>query len=198
MSQMEGVVPGAESNGDPTSQPTSGTADDEALLRSARPAATGLFSNDSDNTSAMAGRENNTSDYVRKAKSDDTTAKLEGVEVPVDTDTSEDGNRKQDFGRGLLQHGESDLPESCRAETAKFGRYHEEEVRVRKHAKHGKLWLAIVNGYSAVMVFVLHLVSLESLLAIALSVGFTVFTYFKTVSPSTCFLGVILYNQYIA
>jgi hypothetical protein len=59
-------------------------------------------------------------------------------------------------------------------------RLFEEEVRARKHAKHHALYLMLINGFSAMTVFALYLVSLESLLSIALSVGFTILIYFQT------------------
>jgi hypothetical protein len=46
--------------------------------------------------------------------------------------------------------------------------------RVRKDCRSGVLTLFFVNGYSAVLVFVFYLISLESLLSIALAVSLTV------------------------
>jgi hypothetical protein len=59
-------------------------------------------------------------------------------------------------------------------------RLFEEEVKARKHAKHNALYLLVLNTIAAVIVFALHLFSLESVLSIGLSVGFTMFIYFKT------------------
>ena len=80
-------------------------------------------------------------------------------------------------------HGVSDLPQSCRGGNDR-GRFQEEEQSVRHNAKHGVVWLTIVNGYSALKVFAVHLISMESLLSIALSVSLTVYVYFKTVRSS--------------
>ncbi|CAB9512076.1 protein Hydra magnipapillata [Seminavis robusta] len=83
------------------------------------------------------------------------------------------------FGKSALKHGISDLPESCRG-TSDQGRFEDEEKKVRMEAAHNVAWLTAVNGYSALMVFIVHLISMESMLAILFSVGFTVFTYYRT------------------
>ena len=61
--------------------------------------------------------------------------------------------------------------------------YLEEEIKLRKSIHQG--WfsgnivsLLFVNGYSALLVFIFHLISLESLLSIALSVGLTICKFF--------------------
>lgn len=59
-------------------------------------------------------------------------------------------------------------------------RLYEEEVRARKHAKHNAIYLLVLNTIAAMFVFALHLFSLESLLSIGLSVGFTMFIYYQT------------------
>jgi hypothetical protein len=84
------------------------------------------------------------------------------------------------FGRTALKYGISDLPKACRS-NADEERFHDEEVTVRKRATHNAFWLTALNGYSAVKVFVVHLISMESILSIILTVGFTVFTYYNTV-----------------
>lgn len=82
------------------------------------------------------------------------------------------------FG-GTSKHGVSDLPEGVRGadDTARF---EDEEEDVKKKAEHNIFWRAIVNGYSALMVFAVHLISLESLLSIALSVALTIYVYNET------------------
>lgn len=112
--------------------------------------------------------------------------KSDGTQEPAPADIH------QNFGTPESQHGISDLPKVCRADSAFTGRFEEEEQTVRRKAKHSELWLAIVNGYSAVLVFAYHLISLESILSIALSVSMTVFTYFKTVSLLLIYLSRIL------
>ena len=97
---------------------------------------------------------------------------------PTRPDKSE--SHRMPFG-GRAQHGISDLPESCRGTSDRVGRFKEEEQNVRKNATHSIIWLAAANGYSALLVFAMYLISLESLLSIALSVGLTVYTYYKTV-----------------
>ena len=91
-------------------------------------------------------------------------------------------------GQVQSQHGISDLPFSCRS-TMDRGRFESEERRVRSVATHNCIWLAAVNGYSALLVFVYHLISVESLVSIALSVGLTVFTYYKTVRSLCTFFN---------
>lgn len=85
--------------------------------------------------------------------------------------------------KGVMRFGHqasSDLPQSCRPVSDR-GRFQEEEEAVRRKAKHSIFWLAIVNGYSALKVFAVHLISLEAMLSIALSVSLTVYVYYKTV-----------------
>lgn len=102
------------------------------------------------------------------------------VAVPPTPEQTEGSGCLMRFG-GSSKHGVSDLPESCRGDSFP-GRFEDEEEAVRTRATHNTLWLAIVNGYSALLVFVVHLISFESLLSIALSVGMTVYVYNKTVS----------------
>jgi hypothetical protein len=84
------------------------------------------------------------------------------------------------FGQSALNQGISDLHKACRGESDQE-RFHDEEVAVRKRATHSALWLTALNGYSAIKVFIVHLISMESILGVILSVGFTVFTYYYTV-----------------
>lgn len=52
------------------------------------------------------------------------------------------------------------------------------ELNARFH--HNAIWLLFVNGYAAFIVFVQHLITLESLLSILLSISLTVFLYLYT------------------
>jgi hypothetical protein len=58
----------------------------------------------------------------------------------------------------------------------------EEELAVRKAVSNGfsgnLLSSFVVNGYASVLIFVFHLISLESLLSIALSVSMTICKFF--------------------
>jgi len=54
------------------------------------------------------------------------------------------------------------------------------EADVRKKASIPSIYEALINLYSAILIFLLHLVSVESLLGIALSVGLTYYSYYKT------------------
>ena len=56
----------------------------------------------------------------------------------------------------------------------------DDEAAARKKAASNILYLLLVNTYSAVFVFVFHLISLESLISICLSVGLTIYTYNET------------------
>lgn len=67
-----------------------------------------------------------------------------------------------------------------------------EEVRIRKKAKHNALYLLFINGYSAMTVFFFHLISLESLLSIGLSVGLTIWLYYTTDNNEDRFDGSIM------
>jgi hypothetical protein len=55
-----------------------------------------------------------------------------------------------------------------------------EEKAARKNAAHNSVYLLFVNTYSAIVVFGVHLISLESWISIALSVSMTLYTYYKT------------------
>ena len=61
----------------------------------------------------------------------------------------------------------------------------EAEGIVRDGAQHGTLYLLGWNNIANVAIFLKHLVSLETLLSLFLSVTFTVFSYDQTVSKST-------------
>jgi len=52
-----------------------------------------------------------------------------------------------------------------------------QEIKCRKQARHNAMYLFLINGYSAVIVFLFHLVSIETLLSIGLSVGMTIYVY---------------------
>jgi hypothetical protein len=78
--------------------------------------------------------------------------------------------------RPILRHSTSRTPSE---------RLYEEEVRARKNAKHNALYLLLINEIAAMIVFALHLFSLESLLSIGLSVGFTMLIYFQTEDDDT-------------
>jgi hypothetical protein len=64
-------------------------------------------------------------------------------------------------------------------------RLYEEEVRARKNAKHNALYLLLLNEIAAMIVFALHLFSLESVISIGLSVGFTILIYVQTEDDGT-------------
>jgi len=86
------------------------------------------------------------------------------------------------FGGSKFQRGISDLPVSCRSKDSfRVGRFQAEEHNVRRLARHNRVWLAAINGYSAVLIFFGHLISIESVLSIALSVGLTCYTYYTVV-----------------
>lgn len=105
-----------------------------------------------------------------------TTSHFKG-DSPMRTDESETHH----LNFGGAQRLVSDLPESCHGTNSdRVKRFQEQENHVRKNAKHSIVWLAVVNGYSALLVFVIHLISLESMLSIAFSVGLTIYTYDKT------------------
>ena len=59
------------------------------------------------------------------------------------------------------------------------------EETVRKEVTRGYLNLFFINGYSAIKVFVFHLISLESIFSIGMSVGFTLLVYFERQGVST-------------
>jgi hypothetical protein len=65
-------------------------------------------------------------------------------------------------------------------------RFFQDEVKARKHAKHNALYLLVLNTIAAVIVFAMHLFSLESLLSIGLSVGFTMLIYRLCLTLQTC------------
>lgn len=98
---------------------------------------------------------------------------------------SENGHAHMKFGDP--RHRVSDLPKSCRGDL-NSERFQDEEETVRARATHSFVWLAAVNGYAAFLVFIFHLISLESLLSIALSVALTVYTYHAT-EDNTSFDG---------
>ncbi|KAL7566528.1 hypothetical protein ACA910_000598 [Epithemia clementina (nom. ined.)] len=52
-----------------------------------------------------------------------------------------------------------------------------QEARVRANAKHNPGWLLLVNAHSTVLVFAFYLISLESLVSIALSVTATLYVH---------------------
>jgi len=60
-----------------------------------------------------------------------------------------------------------------------------EEVNARKNAKHNPIFLILINGYSAVTVFALHLISLEGLVSIALCISLTISIYHRVDDNST-------------
>lgn len=55
-----------------------------------------------------------------------------------------------------------------------------DELEARKRASHSVLYLVLVNGYSSMVVFVIYLISVESLISIGLSVGMTILAYNRT------------------
>jgi hypothetical protein len=55
-----------------------------------------------------------------------------------------------------------------------------EEKAARKSAASNSVYLLFLNTYSAIIVFGVHLISLESWISIALSVSMTLYTYYKT------------------
>jgi hypothetical protein len=61
----------------------------------------------------------------------------------------------------------------------------DEENKARKRAHHNALYLLIVNGYSACIVFILFLISLESIISLGLSIGLTIAIYHRTESNDT-------------
>lgn len=59
-------------------------------------------------------------------------------------------------------------------------RLREKEREIKIKCQHGMLYLFFIQGYSAVVVFAIHLVSLECLIGISLTVGLTVYVYHRT------------------
>lgn len=53
----------------------------------------------------------------------------------------------------------------------------DDEATARKKAASNPFYLLLVNGYAAIFIFVFHLISLEGLVSIGLSVGFTVYVF---------------------
>lgn len=53
----------------------------------------------------------------------------------------------------------------------------DDETKERKRNKYSPFVFFVINGFATVVVFAFHLISLESLLSIGLSVGLTVYTY---------------------
>lgn len=58
--------------------------------------------------------------------------------------------------------------------------YKARELEVRRQTSHNIFCLFLINGYSALIIFALRLVSLEGIFGIGLSVGLTVYTYNAT------------------
>lgn len=54
-----------------------------------------------------------------------------------------------------------------------------DETIIRDKSKHNIFYLLLINTYSSVRVFTGHLITLESLISVGLSVGFTLFVYDK-------------------
>lgn len=55
----------------------------------------------------------------------------------------------------------------------------EKEALARDESRHGAFLLFLINGYAAFRIFILHLISLESIFSIVLSVSLTLLTYNK-------------------
>jgi len=56
----------------------------------------------------------------------------------------------------------------------------DDELRARRKADYNRFYMVLINSYSAIFVFVFYLISIESLIGIGLSVGFTIYTYQQT------------------
>lgn len=54
-----------------------------------------------------------------------------------------------------------------------------DEDDVRERAQHNMFYLLLMNTYSTVLIFAGHLISLESLVSIALSVGTSIYLYYR-------------------
>jgi hypothetical protein len=61
----------------------------------------------------------------------------------------------------------------------------DDEASARKKAASNPFYLLLINTYSAVVIFVVHLISLESLVSIGLSVGLTIYAYDLTKGSHT-------------
>jgi len=85
------------------------------------------------------------------------------------------------FGYSAMS-GISDLPDKFHGSSGRQRRFKEEEEHVRKQASRGLFFLAFINIYASVLVFAKHLLSIESVLSITLSVLLTVYTYHQKVS----------------
>jgi hypothetical protein len=61
-----------------------------------------------------------------------------------------------------------------------------DEITVRKDSHHDhSLYMLVLNTYSSIFIFLYHLISPESVFSIILSVGLTVYTYYKTQDNDT-------------
>jgi hypothetical protein len=56
----------------------------------------------------------------------------------------------------------------------------EKEASAREESKHSTLFLFIINGYAAFLVFLFHLISLETVFSIILCIVLTIVTYYQT------------------
>jgi hypothetical protein len=60
-----------------------------------------------------------------------------------------------------------------------------DETKVRTDAIHNVFYLVPINGYSSVVIFLLYLISIESLISIGSSIGMTIFAYRRIVNDAT-------------
>ena len=67
--------------------------------------------------------------------------------------------------------------DSCHSATCTKVSLLDQERAVRKHASHNPFWLLLVNNASALIVFLVNLVSMEMIISLGLSVGLTVYIY---------------------
>jgi hypothetical protein len=56
----------------------------------------------------------------------------------------------------------------------------EKEATTRDESRHGTLFLFLINGYAAVLVYFFHLISLETIFSIMLCISVTIVTYNQT------------------
>ena len=63
---------------------------------------------------------------------------------------------------------------------------HQAEETVRSNVTDSVWTLFLINGYSAIKVFLFHLISLETVFSICMSVGFTLLVYYERENVSCC------------
>ena len=115
-------------------------------------------------------------------------------------DTDQHGPSAEESKNDLLQSSqEAGEANTLQRKESQGDLLWEQEVALRKSVSKGVsgnlLSSFLVNGYSAILIFVFHLISLESLLSIALSVSMTICEYSLWIFLSL-FISVRLIHHY--